>query len=317
MEVYLLGLRLIVIDDEAEIADMEPSRCDIGRDQHIDGAGFECCEDGVALGLAHIALEHAHLEAALVKALLEAVGTHLGLTEYQYLHVRMRLEDAHQVAELLPISGFHIFLDDSLSHLFLAYLDDFGMLDVFVGYSKDIRFQRRRKEDREPLLRELVEYLADLVYESHVEHHVRLVKDDDVEFLDVHCPAPAQIKEPAGCRDKDVHSPMHILHLALEALPAVYDVHAEIAHLPDAPDLVANLDGEFPRGCQDERFLGFPCDYALYEADAERCGLAGAGLAPHKQVMPCDQSGYGLLLDFGRLKITKFLESGQSLFIKA
>ena len=68
VDVGLRALRDVVVDDVADIRDIETAGGDVGRDQDIGLTGAEAAHDAVALGLGEIAVERLGRVAARHRA---------------------------------------------------------------------------------------------------------------------------------------------------------------------------------------------------------------------------------------------------------
>src|SRR5712692_4589251 len=69
----------------------------------------------------------------------------------------------------------------------------------------DFAGNRRREEKRLTLLREAADDLPDVGEEAHVQHTVRLVKDEHLEVAKVDVSPPDMVQQSSGCRHDHVH----------------------------------------------------------------------------------------------------------------
>ena len=71
----------------------------------------------------------------------------------------------------------------------------------------DRRRHRRREEERLTLRRKVLQHAADVGKESHVEHAVGLVEDQDLEPVELRVGEAEVVEEPARRGDDDVDAP--------------------------------------------------------------------------------------------------------------
>ena len=81
-----------------------------------------------------------------------------------------------------------------------------GIVEERVGEARDHRRHRRREQQRLPLLGNQRRNLADRGDETHVEHPVGLVEDEDPHGAEGHEPLLEEIEQAPGGGDEDVDS---------------------------------------------------------------------------------------------------------------
>ena len=91
-----------------------------------------------------------------------------------------------------------------------------------------------------------------VVDEPHVEHRVGLVQDDVRDAAEVDRAALYVVYEPAGRGHDDLDAPLERVQLHLHALPAVYGGGPHVGVLCKLAYLVGDLDGQLPRGRDDQ-----------------------------------------------------------------
>ena len=117
------------------------------------------------------------------------------------------------------------------------------------------------------------------------------------------------VEHPPRCPDDDLGAALQPLELPLDRLAAVYREYVDApVVLCQAGELLGDLDGELPRGGEDEN-LGLPAFGVdpLDRRDAERRGLPGTGLGLAGHVAPFEYRGYRAHLDGRGLLKTQIL----------
>src|SRR2546422_308454 len=93
----------------------------------------------------------------------------------------------------------------------------FPCLKVLIEWSRWCWLRSRGGEEAElPVLRHAIQDELDIVDESHVEHRVGLVYDDELCGVEQEGPALDVVDDPAGGADDDVHSTLKRLELDVD-----------------------------------------------------------------------------------------------------
>jgi len=94
--------------------------------------------------------------------------------------------------------------------------DPLGVAHVFSRQLDDWLRHRGGEETELPVLRDAIQDELDVVDESHVEHCVCLVYDDELRGVEQEGPALDVVDDPAGGADDDVHSTLKRLELDVD-----------------------------------------------------------------------------------------------------
>src|SRR3546814_11864835 len=97
--------------DQIDTRNVQTARGDVGRHQHRQLARLEVLKQAQTLALRDVAGQHARLEAIQAQALLDELGTALGVDEYQRAEWIAATQQADQERQFLVVGEMHAFLD--------------------------------------------------------------------------------------------------------------------------------------------------------------------------------------------------------------
>src|SRR5207344_2286235 len=153
----------------------------------------------------------------------------------------------------------------------------------------DRAVQRGGEEHRLSVLGDAPDEAVDLRLETHVEHPVGLVQDEDPDAVETDAAALGEVLQAAGGGDQDVGLGV-AASLLLHADPAVGDADAQTRGPRDLGEIVGHLLRELARRHQDERGRrGVVRSDALDDRYRERERLAGAGRRTGEHVWSGDR----------------------------
>ena len=298
----------VVVENHFKVVDVEAARGDVGRDKELEAAPLEFFHHLCALALGDVAMQAVHRVAARGEDLGEFIDHDLGGAENDAVAEIVEVDQAGEGLDL----GSAVHLEVDLVHLGRVLRQRLDLHPRGVGgVALDELLDRRRHGGREK--QRLAagggsagEDALDVVAETHVEHAVGLVENDELDRVELERAALHVVHHAAGRADHDLGAGVERAELPLVGLAAV-DGHLAHAFFEEGElgDLLRDLDGEFTRGAEDERLhlLDGGVD-AFDHGNAEGGGLAraGGGLADH--VAPFQQQR-----DDGGLDGRGFLES--------
>ena len=310
MDVVVVGSRDVIVDDVRDVGDVEPACGNVGRHEDLEIVVLEGAQGALALGMVLVAVDGFGLEPLCQKVLRNALDAMLGLAEYEHLAEFGLREELFQDV-----------------YLCLAALDMYDvLLDVFGGILGldrypdrlaqkvlDDLFDVRRKGCRE---KESVARLghpghdeSHVVDESHVEHAVRLVEDDGLEFGEDDELARDQILDPAGRADDEIVFVFQVAYLFLYR-NAADATDGEYAHaFGEGSELGVDLDGQLAGRSHDEDLLlRIRADF-VDERDEKSRRLAGAGVGDADDVGALEDVRDGAVLDRRRELVAFFKDA--------
>ena len=168
---------------------------------------------------------------------------------------------------------------------------------VAGGQLADGALERRGEEQGLPLGRGLADDPVHRGLESHVEHAVGLVEDEDADVLQRDDTARDQVLEATRGGDEDVGAPRRRA-LGPEADAAVDGGYPELSGAGDGVQLGDDLARQLAGGGEHERGDVFrPRLDPVHQRQAEGKGLAGAGGRLDEQVVSRERVADDHLLD--------------------
>jgi hypothetical protein len=155
---------------------------DLGRDQHLDASLFEVGQRLGARTLALVAVDRRGADAVAFELLRQAVGTVLGAREDQHLApVPGEDQVREQLALAFAIDRVDDLRDQFGRHVASRDLDLDRRIEQAVGQLAYVVGVGRREQQGLALPGQQRDHLANVVDETHVEHAVRLVQDQDLD----------------------------------------------------------------------------------------------------------------------------------------
>lgn len=157
------------------------------------------------------------------------------------------------------------------------------------------------EEHRLAFPRELGKDHAHVRQESHIEHPVRLIQDEDPKRPEVHVPATKMVEKSPRGGDDDLRSATQSACLPLHAHPAVDPDSPTGGVTAELPEKSLSLDHELAGGREHQRIdsAGRQVKGPLQDGEEEGCGLARARLGRRDDVASEDGLGDRPALDLG------------------
>ncbi len=308
----------LVIDDVADIVDVDAAGGDVGGDQGAQLAGLEGLQGAFTLRLVLVAVDGGGFDAAGLQIGGDLVGRTLGTGEDQRTgqrRVGVHFRQQGALADRLDID--HALFDALGGRGFRRDRHLLGVGQQFAGQDAGFLGHGRREEQVLAFVRQLLRDLADRLDEAQVQHLVGFVKDEELDAAQVDGLLFQVVHQAAGGGDQDVEAAVQRLVLRT-VLDAAVDGGDRQAHaLGIDLEAVGDLRSQFARRRQDEatHALGGRNDAVGQDVLQDRQGegrrLAGAGLGDAQQVMAGQQVRNGLGLDRGRGLIAFTLEGHQ------
>ena len=252
VDVALAILRRVEVDDVRDAVDVDPARCDVGRDERCDVAGLKARECLLALTLRLVAVHREGGLALAGKTLDEAIGAALGAHEDECA-VALGFQLADQRADAgVAFDAYEAVLD--VGHV----LDRWRVLvansvgGVSLGDAAGFAVQRCGEEERLTVARALRDDAVDRRLEAHVEHPVGLVENQQLDVVELERAAREQILKAARRCDDDVRL-RGVAGLLLKADAAVDGLDLERASMRDPVRRVDDLRRQLTRRGEDQR----------------------------------------------------------------
>jgi hypothetical protein len=139
---------------------------------------------------------------------------------------------------------------------------------------------------------------ADVGEESHIEHAIGFVEDEELDLIEFAGAAAEVIEEAAWCGDEDIDAGLEGFELSAVADAAVDDSDLEFGEAREVTAGGFDLGGEFAGGFEDKgaRVVGGIGELSE-DGEGEGGGFAGASLGAADDVVAIEDEGYGAKLD--------------------
>lgn len=291
-----LGIKWeVVVEDMADIVDIQAPGGDIGGDEDLCLAVFESADRRFALTLIHISVQTFGVVSLGCQEVSEAVHLFFHPAKDDALVGIFVIEQPHQ--GIIPLR----LVDDveELADLFIGDIasrdgDGGGILEDALGQSADLFGHGRGEEEGLPTLGEMSEDLFDIVEKAHVKHLIRFVKDDE-SGREGNLTALEQVDEAAGSGD-DYRGTLDMLDLPGVGAASINGGGADAQSFAEAEDLIADLGGQLPGGDDHQGFDAAIATELLKHGKSEGGGFAGTGMGLCDEVAPLQDQGDRLFL---------------------
>ena len=202
-----------------DLLDVEPARGDVGGHENLQLAVLERRQRFEARGLCLVAVDCRRFQAILFELARKPRCAMLGAHEAQHLPDVARADDMGQQRALRVLRHLVRGLHDGLGGgVASRNFDQRRLVQELIGELLDLvaecrreqqvlSFVRGRKQPHDPL---------DVGDESHVEHSIRFIENQDLDLAEVHALLLDVIEHPAGRGDKDLDAGAHDRQLLLD-----------------------------------------------------------------------------------------------------
>ena len=292
----------LVVHDVGKETDVDPARGHVGGDEDADRVRLEIGEGLGAGGLALVAVDRGGGDAVDAKLLGETVGAVLRAGEDEHLAPVAFFDELGKEAAFV---GF----GDGVNHLrhrfggaaAACHFDEGRITENPVGEGLDLGRISRGEEEILTTGREELEDFADVVDETHVEHAVGLIEDEDLDLGKVDRALADVVEEASRRGHEDIDPATEALDLWVDPDSAKNHGGGKVEALAIGRDAFTDLGGEFARRGEDESARAAGTRLARGEAlehrQGEGRGLARAGLRSSEEVASREDGRDGLGLD--------------------
>jgi hypothetical protein len=224
------------------------------------------------------------------------------------------LREAHDVREQRTFRILrHLVggLDDGLrGRVAPGDLDQLRLIQELVGELFDLVGKRGREQEVLAFRRWRQQFhdALDVGNETHIEHAIRLVENENLDLAEIDALVLHVIEEPAGCRNQDFDAGAHDCQLRLDVDAAENAGRAKARVLAVFLDRLFDLYRELARRREDQRTDGVARGRGavirlrrepLENRQSKAGSLAGTGLGAAHDIAAGEDERNGLLLDRG------------------
>ena len=221
----ILGLeRQLVVDDVGQVGDVQAARGHVRGHENLDEAAPECLEGAGPLGLAAVTVNGSGAHAAPVQVRSQSACLELAAGEDQDLLHRVASDEVEQqvcLAVLIDrVQNLGQVVGDAIAG---RNRDDLRVLLELLRQAANVVRESRREHQRLSLGGHEGDDLADVRHETHVEHSVGFVEDQDLDLAQIHGALADVIEQATRRRDEDLDALPEELDLGVDPGAAVYD----------------------------------------------------------------------------------------------
>ena len=186
---------------------VDASACDIRGYQDRSCTALEVCKSFCSCPLALVSVDCCSIDAVLVKLLDQTIRTVLGSCEDNASSNLLLLDDISDESAFVCFSNKHDLLSNPLNgNLFWTDINHHGLVEegrckVGDGFGHGCTEQQIL-----PSFWEQLEHLANVANESHIEHLVGFVKNEEFNASKVDESLPDEVQQTARCCHQDVQS---------------------------------------------------------------------------------------------------------------
>ena len=311
MQQRLAVVRQLGMDDQRQVGDIEAARGDVGRDQHAGVAIAQRLQRVRALGLCQLAGEGHRRETAFEQPRVQPLHRLARRAEHQRRGCLMETQHVdHGILDVARRDANRRVLDVGVLLVPASGFNPHGVTLKALGKRLDITRHGGREHQRPAGCRRRVEDELQVLAKAEIQHLVGFIKDDGLELGKVEALPLKMVAQPAGGADHDVcaHEQQSRFRFRIHATDAGDDLRTGLSIEPD--EFAVHLHRELPRRRHDQcqwgsrtlELLGGP-EQRFSERQAERHGLAGAGLRRHEQIATDRALGQNRELNVGRCRV--------------
>ncbi len=311
-------VRDVVVDHVADSRHVDSPCRDVGGNEDVVATLAEALHGPLALSLAHVALQGDGVHACPLEIPGQTPGAMLGAQEDDGRGEVLLVQQVCQkicLAALLHwvervLDGLHGRRDGQLDHV--------RVVQQVVGQAADLARHGGGEQQVLTPLGQLLDDALDVGQETHVEHVVGLVENQDLQPVEAHVLAAHQVEQSPGAGDDDVGSAAQGALLGHGADAAKDRDGADVGELAQHLEVAVDLHGQLARGREDQgpRVLSAAGHKALDDGQREGGGLARAGLGQAEHVAAFEHLGNGLGLDGPGLAEARLGYGAQNVFVQ-
>ena len=302
VHVVLERQREVVVDHQLDVVDVDAATGDVGRDQEARAAARERAQTRVAGLGALVAVDRVRGQTGALQHVAELLAADLLVAEDQHLAVLATQQALERVRLVADADRGEAVRDRARRLAAAADLHALGAGQEVLDQRLDLLGERRGEQQVLPLVRHAQEHAPDLRHEAHVEHAVGLVEHDHLDVLERDVAALEVVDQASRAGDEHVQAALEgaLLDRQVDAAERGADVQAGV--LGVGAEVLGDLYAQLARRHDDQAAQArLAAAEAVEHRQAERRGLAAAGLAEPDQLVAVEDLGDRVLLDLGRL----------------
>ena len=231
VNVILCIVRNIVVDNHLDVIDVDSTSHDIGSHEYIILSALKLEHHVVALCLLQVGVHRTAVDAYLLKGCCQLLHLHLAAAEHDdTLHVAS-FEDFLDDGHLLGFIAYVSLLLDLLGWFAYGELNLYRVLEQGLSQFLNLLWHGGREHDGLAGLRQLACDGVDVLRETHVEHAVGLIKDEEAHLAQIHVTQRNVGDEAARGSDNYIGTHAEALQFLVVAVAVVAAIYSHAAHI--------------------------------------------------------------------------------------
>jgi hypothetical protein len=304
----------IEVDDVAQLLHVDPTRGDVGGDEHAVRALLEAVERLRALRLRTVAVNPCRFHPLGHERCRETVRAVLRPRENERFSHQITPEELEEERSLEALGHRVDRLRDARGRSRLTLeVDARGVLEHLACEGGDLGRHRRAEEERLALVRNVAQHASNGGEEAHVEHPVRFIQDEELDAFELGVRLLEVIQKAAWRGDDHVHACPERMLLRAHAHAAVYRRGRQGRVHRERIQVLMDLCRQLARRREDERpcRAARPRDQLIHDRQEERGSLAAPGLRAREEIASADGDGNRLGLNGSGLNESQLPNAGE------
>ena len=249
MHIVFRVLRQVVVDDVADVVNMQPATRHVRCHQHVHITGAEAFQGAKAFFLGYVTGQQTCLESVAVQSGFQFPGLVAPVHKYQdtFNMVVMNNVVEHPVFFFLG-SEKHLLVNSIHRNLFRLNCDAHRVQRPGTGQALDILTVGGA--EKLCLARLFFRCSPDngfnIGYKAHAQHPVRLINDQDFHLGKINRAGAGEVQQPAGCCHHYIDGAFELLLLALIINTPHQTDDLDVRVAGQAVSVLFDLQGQFP-----------------------------------------------------------------------
>ncbi len=326
VDVCLRNIRNLIVDHVFELIDIDPTSCNICRDEDTRRLSFEVCECFLTSWLSLVSMDCLSWYTILSENLHDFIRSTFCPSEYEYCLYALLFEDIEEEW------GFVFFIDkiyllcNNINSRRNRSDRDFCRIYKDTARKLDDLWRHSRWEEKCLFLRrKCCKKFFHIMDKSHIEHSICLIEDKYFYVSKCEVSLGHEVEEATWCSNDDIDSITKRRDLCSLSDSSEYDAWSEMCMSTVCKETLTDLDSEFTSRCDDERtdslsYLIFPirsdfwCDLLRKSLDdryRKSCSLSSTCLCTTKKIESTKDDRNCFFLYGSRSCISFFFESSE------
>ena len=254
VHIIFLVIRQINVHHQIQVIHVQSPRRHIRRHQHLHIAIPEILHHPVPQRLVQVTMQPVHRKPPRHQRIRHIVHHPLRVREQDRQPRILNVQQPAQHLHLRPAVHLVIpLLDRRHRQRLVLNLHPHRIRRVTLNQMLDRPRKRRREKDRLPVLRHHLHHPVDLILETHVQHLIRLVKDQRLQVVQTHQIPLNEINHPSWCSHHDLRPGLQSPNLPVVRRPTINRRRLHPRHVRrQLVNLLAHLDRQLPCRTQNQ-----------------------------------------------------------------